>query len=453
MSEEIILSDKYKVFLRTDAAVEFLEGTTFAGKTTVGVIKYMLKVADSPKKLHVLSGLDTGTIEKNIINKDCGILDVFGDLVEYNPSGKGEHRLPHIAYSTPNGTKIIYILGYDNQSRWKKALGGQYGCLYIDEINIADMEYVREAAMRCDYLMATLNPDTPSLPIYSEYINHARPLPEYDHDAPNELRNMLNEDEKAGWVWWYFSFDHNAALTDKKRAQIIENVPPGTKLHKNKILGLRGRATGLVFPNFSRSKHIIKHDELRQKVKDGKMKFVSFTAGLDTAYSTKSPDTIAMSFMGITTERQVIYLDEKVYNNAGLETPVAPSDTAVNFVEFLNRNGREWGIARNVFVDSADQATLTELNKYKRNHPCVYSFNDSYKKVAIIDRINFMLGWLHSGHYLVCDTCGEHIKELEAYSWKEGKDNEPEDANDHTVNSSQYAWIPYRKQIGKGDRK
>lgn len=451
MSEGIILSEKYKVFLRTDAAVEFLEGTTFAGKTTVGIIKFMFKVAASPKKLHILSGLDTGTIEKNIINKDCGILDVFGSLVQYNPSGRGEHTLPHIAYETPSGTtKIIYILGYDNKSRWKKALGGQYGCLYIDEINIADMEYVREAAMRCDYLLATLNPDTPSLPIYLEYINHARPLPEYDRDAPAELRNMLNEDEKAGWVWWYFSFDHNAALTDKKRAQIIENVPPGTKLHKNKILGLRGRATGLVFPNFSRSKHIVKREELERKMKNGELRFVSFTAGLDTAYSTKSPDTIAMSFMGITAERQVIYLDEKVYNNAGLETPVAPSDTAVNFVDFLTRNGREWGIARNVFVDSADQATITELNKYKRNHPCVYIFNDSYKKVAIIDRINFMLGWLHSGHYFVCDTCSEHIKELEAYSWQEGKDNEPEDANDHTINASQYAWIPYRKQIGKG---
>ncbi len=37
----------------------------------------------------------------------------------------------------------------------KDALGGQYGCLYIDEINTADIEFVREAAMRSDYLMAT----------------------------------------------------------------------------------------------------------------------------------------------------------------------------------------------------------------------------------------------------------------------------------------------------------
>ena len=453
MSEEILLSEKYKTFLRTDAAVEFLEGTTFAGKTTVGVIKFMFKVAASPKKLHILSGLDKGTIEKNIINKDLGIIDVFGNLVEYNAGGRGEHTMPHIAYETNSGTKIIYILGYDDKSRWKKALGGQYGCLYIDEINIADMEYVREAAMRCDYLMATLNPDSPTLPVYSEYINHARPLPEFDSDAPRELRDMLNEEAKNGWVWWYFSFDHNAALTDEKRRQIIDNVPPGTKLYKNKILGLRGRATGLVFSNFDRKKHLVKREEIKRKKEKGELKFIAFTAGLDTAYSSKSPDTIAMSFMGITDKRQIVYLDEKVYNNAELETPIAPSDTAVNFVDFLNSNAREWGIALNVFIDCADQATITELKKYRQQKPCVYVFNNSYKKVAIIDRINFMLGWLHSGHYLVCEHCTEHIRELESYSWKEDKNSEPEDGYDHTINSSQYAWIPYRNQIGTEDRK
>ena len=39
--------------------------------------------------------------------------------------------------------------------------------------------------------------------------------------------------------------------------------------------------------------------------------FIIFTSGLDTAYSTKSPDTIAMSFMGITNKGKLIVLDEK----------------------------------------------------------------------------------------------------------------------------------------------
>lgn len=188
------LSDKYKAFIRCKAPAEFLEGTTAAGKTTVGIFKFILKCADSPKKLHILSGLDLGTIEKNIINKDLGILDVFGSLTEYNANGRRNHSLPHIVLhvdNDPEHDKIIYVLGYDNKTRWKKALGGQYGCLYIDEINIADMEYVREASMRCDYLLATLNPDDPKLPVYKEYINHSRPLPEMGE------RNAAGDPQRA----------------------------------------------------------------------------------------------------------------------------------------------------------------------------------------------------------------------------------------------------------------
>lgn len=447
---DLILSDKYKSFIKCKAPVEFLEGTTAAGKTTVGVFKFILKCAESPKKIHILSGLDLGTIEKNIINKELGILDVFGALVEYNANGKEHYSLPHLVLHTNGGNKIIYVLGYDNKARWKKALGGQYGCLYIDEINIADMEYVREASMRCDYLLATLNPDDPNLPIYKEYINCSRPLPEWKDETPTEILNMLNEEPKPGWVHWFFSFEHNCGLTPEKIEQIKRNVPKGTKLYKNKILGLRGRATGLVFINFERSRHVRTKAWAKQFCNNDREKerFIIFSAGLDTAYSQKSPDTIAMTFYGITDKGKCIELDEKVYNNAELQTPIAPSDTVKNFIDFLERNRKEWGLARNVFIDEADQATITELNKYKRHSGCVYVFNNSWKKTTIIDRINLQLGWFARDCYFVLEHCKNTITELETYSWQENADNTPEDGNDHCINSSQYAWLPYKSKIG-----
>ena len=60
-SMDLVLSEKYKAFLKCQTPVEFLEGTTAAGKTTVGIFKFMLKVAQSPKKLHILAADDTGT--------------------------------------------------------------------------------------------------------------------------------------------------------------------------------------------------------------------------------------------------------------------------------------------------------------------------------------------------------------------------------------------------------
>ena len=477
------LSQKYLDFLRYVASAEFLEGTTSAGKTTVAVPKFMFRISDyKGTKPSIISGLDLGTIEKNIINSDHGLIDVFGEYdknnpnnsgkIEYNPTGKGKIRLPHILFHTHNGIKIIYVLGYDNKKRWKKALGGQYFGLFIDEFNIADMDYVREAFMRADYRLCTLNPDDPNKECFQQYVNKSRPVEKYKDSAPKQLLDLLNQPQKEDWTWWYFTFKDNASLTEEKLKKITESVPVGTKLYKNKILGLRGKTTGLVFVNFDRTKHCITKEKAKQFVRNEnkeetiqllpKMRvktdeseyFIKFTAGLDTAYSSLSPDTIAMSFAGITNKGKYILLDEKVYNNAELQTPLAPSDTVRNFIDFLERNRKEWGFAKDVFIDNADQATIKEFEKFKRQFGSIYVFNNAWKaKMQIIDRINTQLGWFATDYFYVVDTCVNYINELEVYSWQEDKDSVPEDGNDHMVNSVQYSFIPYAKIIGIGDNK
>ena len=444
MSDEYKLSPKYKDFLKHNAPVEFLEGTTAAGKTTVGIVKFMLKVAKSKKKMHIIASKTTGVCEKNIIQKEYGLLDVFGDLVKYNGNGDKDNKIPHIRYQTSSGEKIIYILGYDNKDKWKMALGSQFGCVLIDEINTADIEFVREISTRNDYLMGTLNPDDPNLSVYSEFINCSRPLDKYKKDVPNEIMEQLNSEEKKNWTYWFFSFYDNASLSEAEIEKKKLSAPKGTKLYKNKILGLRGRATGLIFSNFERKNNVI----TKEKAKT--YKFIQYSAGLDTAYSESSPDTLAMMFIGITDKGKLVILNEEVYNNKDLDIPLAPSDIAPRFFNFLERNRKEWGLARDVFVDSADQATITELKKFKRTNPCVYNFLNAYKKVEIIDRIHLALGWINVEnkiYYEVVNNCIEHIKELESYSWKEDE-YKPEDKNDHTINSSQYAWIPFRTKIG-----
>ena len=52
--------------------------------------------------------------------------------------------------------------------------------------------------------MCTMNPDDPTLPIYSRYINRFRALPKYEYDTPQEIREMLIEPEQANWTYWFF---------------------------------------------------------------------------------------------------------------------------------------------------------------------------------------------------------------------------------------------------------
>ncbi|MEG0366117.1 MAG: terminase [Coprobacillus sp.] len=445
----LLLSPKFKDFLSVKCEREFLEGTTAAGKTTVGIPKFMLRVAMSDKKDHVIAGTDLGTVEKNIINSELGLINQFKEVAVYNSNGKAKIRLPHIEYHTSEGVKIIYVCGYDNKKRWQKVLGSQMGCVFVDEVNIADMEFMREITHRCEYMMTTSNPDDPSLPIYKEFINHSRPLKRYLKDYPKELLDELNESYTKGWVHWYFTFYDNASMNEQDIQKKIDSVPVGTKMYKNKIQGLRGRATGLVFSNFDRKHHVISKEQLKKYMIDKKLTFKYFSCGVDTAYSEDSPDTISFIFQGILSNGKLVVLDEEVRNNRDILQPLAPSDVVTNLIAFLDRNRKEWGFAMNVFVDSADQATLRELNKYIINNPCVYVFNPAWKKMTIIDRIHTQLGWFKTDDYLILSHCGEHIRELEVYSWRDDK-YEPEDKNDHTINASQYGWIPFIQYIGLG---
>lgn len=437
MKSKFPLSQKYIDFINStkNVTADFLEGTTASGKTTVGAgVKFMRMVSASSKKLHVIAAKTTGKAEETIIQQDNGILDLHRNA-RYCGNGDKDYKLPHIKFEG----KIIYVLGYDNKDKWQMVLGAQFGCVYVDEINTADIEFVREMSTRNEYMIATLNPDDPSLPVYKEFVNRSRPYKKYSKDVPKEIMAELNEEPVPNWRYWFFSFRDNLSLTDEDIQRKMLAAPKGTKLYKNKILGLRGRATGLVF-NLE-DKNIITLAQAQ------KLKFERFSAALDTSYSDSTPDTMAFTFTGITTDRKCIVLDELVYNNADLKIPLSPSDIPKIFVDFMEKNRRLWGFARDVYIDSADSATITECQKYKRLSGCIYNFIPAFKKTKIIDRIHLQSAWMAAGDFLILEHCKSYIAELNIYSWQENK-YAPEDGHDHCINSCQYAWLPYKTMIG-----
>ena len=309
------LSQKYIDFCRDmNSTADFLEGTTASGKTTIGAgVKFMLRVSASSKKLHIIAGRTTGVVEKNIIQQDNGILDIHKNA-KYYGNGDKDYKFPHIKFEG----KIILILGYDKSDNWKNALGGQYGCVLIDEVNTAEIEFVREISTRNDYMMFTLNPDNPDIEVYKEFINRARPRERYKADVPQEIMRELIEPQNDKWAYWFFTFNDNLGLTAEEIQKKKDSAPFGTKLYKNKILGLRGKATGLIFNLLPQ--HIITAEQAK------KHKFIYYSIGVDTSYSKMSHDKITLEAVGITKERKCILLMEETYNNKDTTQPFAPSD-------------------------------------------------------------------------------------------------------------------------------
>ena len=442
-----LVSQKMKDLLLSNNDVDILEGTTSAGKTTIAIPKFMFEVARSKMKFHVLAGLDTGTVEKNLINSEMGILRVFDGLAKYNGNGTSQIRIPHIEYITPTGTKIIYVVGYDNKKRWQKVLGSQSGCIYLDEINTADIEFVREIWHRARYRLATLNPDDNNMPIYKEFINRARTNKDWERDCPIEIKKQLIETEPVGesWVHWFFVMKDNLSLTEEDIRRKTNAIPVGTKMYKNKILGLRGRATGLIFNSTEKNK--IKEKDLLEKIKNKEIKFLYFSAGCDTSYSKQSHDKLTFEFVGITNNKKCILLEEETHNNKNNENPFAPSDVIPMYYNFLEKCKLKWGFARTAYIDSADQGTISEASKFKRATGCIYDFVGAWKKTVNIVRIQLQQSWMKTEDFLVCeDNCQDYLYELDTYSYDDK--GQPEDANDHSIQGCQYAWLPFKDKIG-----
>lgn len=431
------LSPKHIDFCNTieDVDVDILEGTTASGKTTVAAgIKFMRMVSASNKKQHFIASRTTGTAEKNIITQDNGILDIHHNAI-YLGNGDKDNKFPHIKFEN----KIIYVLGYDTKDKWENVLGGQYGCGYVDEINTANIDFVREILTRNDYLCATLNPDDPNLPIYNEVINRARPYKKYAADVPEEIMKELNKvTPTPKWRYWFFTFRDNKGLSEEDIQKKINMAPVGTKLYKNKILGLRGKATGLCFN--LQDKNIITVEEAK------KLKFKIFSVGCDTSYSKKTHDKLTIEGIGITVDGRCVLLKERTYNNKDRTIPFAPSDAVQWIISFMEEFKNEWGFARNCFIDNADQGTIMEAKKAKRQNSLIYNFDDAWKKTKIITRVQLQESWLSTSDFLIVETCKDYIAECNSYSFDEN--NQPEDGNDHSINGCQYAWLPHKKQIG-----
>ncbi len=450
------LSPKFKKFIsmldlqKENIIEEYLEGQTAAGKTTVGIgLKVVLLASLSKKKLHLLCGLNKGKLEETIISKDNGIKDIakqYGYKIDYFPDGKGDFGKPHILVygKTRDEDKIIRVAGYEDKSKWKDVLGSQYGIVAVDEMNIADIDFLRELAMRKDYWLCTLNPDDPNLPVYSEFINHSRPLKEYEKDYPKELLDQLcSQPPKDGCIHWYFTMDDNAALTEEEKELKRNSVSPNSKAYKNKILGIRGRSEGLVYEEFTDDK-IIPIDKFSWLPNEYVGKVI---CGLDSGLNN---DATALVTMLLTTAGRLLVIPSFYYlPKTGSN---ANSQQAINIAKWLDYWLPKFGInITNIVQIFGDSAAITQDLIYEINLKTPFAASKVEKKDILKDtqRVKSIIG--RDDYFYIIDAGYRNpikpdellgqtdmfIVELNNKVW-DLKKNQPEDGNDHCIDAFKY---------------
>ena len=418
-------SQKQIEFIKNfDTNLDFLEGTIRSGKTWAGVFKFFLKVraAAGIDGINVMSAYDGKSFERVVLP----IVRAQFPEIDYRTLGEGGARI-HWKGET------IYIVGFSDVSRFKRILGSNIKNFFMTEVNLLTHIYFvneiigRSSSVDNPYAYFDSNPDDPDLPIY-EILNKCKLIT----DSPNRQYFNTTPDNPK-WYSYHFSFEDNPVMTADKVERLKLSINEDSPYFAPKILGVRTKAEGLIFAEAFKPHHIQSQEVLKRK------HYVITTVGIDTSYSEKTKDVIAFIYAGFTQEGEYVVLDEWIHNNT--DFVMRASDIPRHLKTFIDKNNEIWGTKTyGAYVDSADANLINEINLSQNG----IGAQPSWKKFKIIDRIQWTLDALNKNAYLINSKCTNHIDEMQSYVWNDKKNLTPMDKNDHTINSSQYAWIPYK---------
>jgi hypothetical protein len=260
--DQVILLEKHKDILNDNAQVIFAEGVTNSSKSFILGIKFIMKIISTPEnqKQFVLAGKSLPVLEKMFIQNESSFYNIFKPICHYNKAGEGGAK---ISVTTPTGTKVIYLAGYDNKKRWSDILGLTINGFNVEEINIADDDFISELFIRVfrnsGFLLASCNGGDPDTPVYIDYLNKGRPLEKWSSQVPKETWEELNKSEpSAKFRYYFFTFEDNPTMTQEQKQDLYESTPKGSYQWLTKIIGIRGIREGVIYADYmSPEKNII----------------------------------------------------------------------------------------------------------------------------------------------------------------------------------------------------
>jgi hypothetical protein len=396
---DVKITPKLKDILHDKSQVMFAEGTTNAGKSFIFGIAFFRRIYNSPKNhtQFVLAGKALPTIEKMYIQNNNSFYNLYKPLCEYTAKGQGGAK---ILVKTPTGVKIIYLAGYNDKTRWSDILGLTIHGFDIEEINIADEEFVNEVMVRVfrnsGFLLCTCNGGDPDTSVYVDHLNKCRPLPQRANEIPPETWLELNKSEPNDrYRYYFFKFDDNPTMTEEEKEALLDSIPKGSYQWKTKILGIRGIREGVIYADYmSRERNIIHLDMLSDNPAD--MAFLAprgiemITVGQDVGGTDNNVFTLNVFTRGY---REHIVVDMLEFNDAGHDE--VWSRFAKWFAPYYERYSL---YIKGVFIDSAAKIMRLTMDDRLKQHFNLRCYN-AYKW-KIVQRIDSGISQLDQAQLL-----------------------------------------------------
>lgn len=403
-----------------DNTFNFAEGAVRSGKTICNTVAFSLALNKSPDRLHLATGVTLAAACLNI--GDCngfGLEHIFRGRCRW-----GKYKNNTCLYiNCDAGEKIVIFAGGGKRDSYKKIRGNSYGMWIATEINkhyisSDDDCFIKEAfnrqlAAKFRRVFWDLNPDYPSHPIYTEYIDKYR---RFGSDINYRL----------------FTMSDNYAISEKRRLEIERQYDKDSVWYKRSVLGQRIAADGLIFGNFAANTE----RWILSSVPDNG-DFISI--GCD--YGGNLSKTVFVATLILKDMKGICVLEAKKLNGGKRE--ISPDIVEREFISFYEmlRSKYVYPI-RYAFMDSEGQYLTNGIIFACRKSGIKLSIGDS-KKVKIFDRIACKSKMIAEERWKVTAWCKEVINSTSQLLWDpKHPDRRLDDGSVDvdTADAEEYSW-------------
>lgn len=423
-----------------DNKANVAEGAVRAGKTIDNCIAFALNLEYTKDRIHLASGSTLANAKLNI--GECngyGLEHLFKGRCKW---GKFKDN-DALFINTKSGEKIVIFVGGGKADSYKKILGNSYGLWIATEINehydsdnskesFIKVAFARQLASNNPKWFWDLNPGNPNDTIYKDYLDLW------------QTKGLV-----GGYNYQHFTIFDNAAITERRKSEIISQYDPTSIWYQRDILGKRVVAEGLIYCEF-KDYHIIKMNDWNAIDKNGNytneirraLKFI--TVGIDFGGNISAHSFNATGFTNqfrkfgtIKQKRIAKRIDDK--------------ELTEEFIKFIKELKEEYPNVNIIDIrcDSAEQTLIAGFERALRENNIGIPINNAIKG-EILNRIRFYCKMFSTNKYFVLECCNYLITAFKTAVWEKDKNDVRLDDGKQDVDSldaQEYSTEPYQSVL------
>lgn len=346
-----------------DCDVMIADGSIRSGKSIACICSFLQWSQESfSDENFIIAGKTINTLKKNIIMPMLRILMAWKWEFTYNRS----ENYIRIGYNT------YYLYDANNEASQDKLQGLTAAGAFADEVALFPQNFIDQMIGRCSVegsrIFMNCNPESPSHYVYTEFIMQA---------AEKRICHL------------HFTMDDNLSLSEKIKER-YKRMYTGL-FYKRFILGLWCVAEGLVYPMFSKNKHVREPD----KKLDG-FWYISCD------YGTVNPMSIGLWCM---TGGRAYRIKEYYHDSRKQHKQLTDEE----YYKELEKLAGERYI-QSVVVDPSAASFIECIKKHGR-------FSVKKAKNDVMDGIRVTSSMLAAEKLIFAPCCEDAIREFGMYSW------------------------------------